>query len=474
MALLTPFLAAQDSCEPTGTCIVSPDSGMNIDMCLALMAERIEVYPGEHVGCWTLENDITLIGVGGRPQDIMLRGDCSSTVITIPGSSPRIQNLSISGGGILGDGGTRGGGILISAGSAAELHNVRVVDNYGERGAGLYIEDSSPDLVSVDVRRNMASYAGGGIWSQNSDLYISSSAIMDNRADDEYGGGIRLDGGQAFIWTSVVANNWADSFGGGLYASQLEFLDVFGSEFADNSGTSGGGLHLVTNGNAKIDETVIERNTARHQDGGGIYASETDVNIIGSYVLDNAACNYGGGMHASRSNVTMTTTNLSRNNTIEFCGISTSGGGLNLEDGRATLVHVTVADNFVTSDGDGGGVNVSFQAKLTAENSIFSGNHTGEPHIPDGQGDNIYEYEPGSVTLTYSALYAINQYGAPYSGATGVTGQWPDVETYEVELGTGSFVADPKFANEYYQLSEDSPCIDAGSDGTNMGHTGGI
>ena len=102
----------------------------------------------------------------------------------------------------------------------------------GSRGGGIAVLGASTTMVDSTVSRNMSFRDGGGVYS-NSDVTVTSSAIVNNEAYD--GGGIR--GASATLTNSYVGANRADYFGGIWLATGSRHLGLYFSTVYDNKST---------------------------------------------------------------------------------------------------------------------------------------------------------------------------------------------------------------------------------------------
>jgi len=126
--------------------------------------------------------------------------------------------------------------------------------------------------------------------------------------------------------------------------------------------------------------------------GGGIYASESNVTLTNSTVSGNSAGDGSGGIYASKSNVTLT------NSTVSGNSAGDNAGGIYIygADSIVTLTNSTVSGN--TAGEEGGGIFGGF-SNVTLTNSTLSGNVA----TVTGGGGGIYADE-SSLTLTNSII----------------------------------------------------------------------
>ena len=120
------------------------------------------------------------------------------------------------------------------------------------KGGGIYIDESSPSLMSLTVTNNWAN-SGGSIYSKNSQFSLSNSIINNNYAERQstwyfsfggFGGGIVNISSNSSYANVQVLNNTANYYGGGfnITNSNPQFNNVI---IENNSSTVGGGDYTV-------------------------------------------------------------------------------------------------------------------------------------------------------------------------------------------------------------------------------------
>jgi hypothetical protein len=178
---------------------------------------------------------------------------------------------------------------------------------------------------------------GGGINSHAGTTLQLSGVQVAGNISNLNGGGIAAEQAAVLLYLSSIKDNQAPN-GGGVYSSQT-ILQVFGAMFLNNYATTenGGGVMAVDNGNTWIFASVFSQNSAHYNYGGGIYnGAGTTMNIFDSAFIDNHA--YGGaGIQASG------TLNLER---AYISGSTASGSGaLTFGDSDFSLTDVTITNN---------------------------------------------------------------------------------------------------------------------------------
>lgn len=189
-------------------------------------------------------------------------------------------------------------------------------------------------------------------------------------------GAIWVAGGKLTMTGGEIVNNSGTS-GGGVYLNSNGTFIMTGGEIVDNSSIDGGGVYLTGDGTFIMDNGTITGNTAKDYGGGvcliwagkgsitinggtisnngagqlgGGIASYRPVTINGGNILDNSASNLGGGIF-SWSNITIHGGVISGNGkerTINGKNFSLTrfGGGINTSDAPVlTITDGEISDN---------------------------------------------------------------------------------------------------------------------------------
>lgn len=211
------------------------------------------------------------------------------------------------------------------------------------RGGGIYIDNSSPSLLSVNVTVNWAN-DGGGIYSKNSQYSLSNSMIYNNYAETQsnifisyggFGGGIINVSSNSSYENVQVMNNTANYYGGGIYVgnSTPQFNNV--GVFSNTCSGDGGGLYCS---GSTIENLIISNNNAYR--GGGIRVSvQSSDSTIRNVIIYNNISSYGGGIctygwssttfHLNMENITIWDNEASKRgggiyNNLSLCNFSTT------------------------------------------------------------------------------------------------------------------------------------------------------
>jgi len=234
---------------------------------------------------------------------------------------------------------------------------------------------------------------------------------------------IRLDTDSNHIIGFTIQNGYAHGeqrlrFGGGIY---MMSADIFLKDLiiTDNSAIYGGGVFCFNGSDASIENVVISNNTAVEK-GGGLGCAFTSCPTLNNVIITNneAISGEGGGIFAGDESAPFISHTLVANNS------AVAGGGIFFEKFDCVLLNSTIVNNYASDVG--GGVYSSTTSNIV-ENCILWDNAPDQLH-----------YE---ASISYST----------------VQDSW---------VGEGNLEMDPLFVdaeNGIYQLSSNSPCIDAGN-----------
>jgi parallel beta-helix repeat protein len=174
------------------------------------------------------------------------------------------------------------------------LEGFTIRNGNAEKGGGISISYSSPNIENNTIKENKANY-GGGIY-----VYFSSPTIIGNiitNNESKSGGGIHVDASFPTIENNTIESNEVNFSGGGIFMLNSSST-INSNTISSNEANSGGGIYLFSS-SSTISGNNITSNKAS-SNGGGIcvndYSSPT---ITGNTITDNEANTYGGGIYVS-------------------------------------------------------------------------------------------------------------------------------------------------------------------------------
>lgn len=160
--------------------------------------------------------------------------------------------------------------------SSAEGKGVITGGNNPSNGGGFSIQDATVSLHNLSITENKAigdggGYTGGGgIYTKDANLTLDNVHVYENTADLEEheaadGGGILSLGGTLTIKNnSVIENNTAIDDGGGICASNT-LVNIEASVIQDNHSLYGGGLYVTGKNSCTITRNArIQNNRAEY------------------------------------------------------------------------------------------------------------------------------------------------------------------------------------------------------------------
>jgi len=225
---------------------------------------------------------------GESESNVILDAEGQSRVLVIfDNAETSITDLSITGGVAI-----EGSGISCRFSNAA-FQNLTISNNvangywWGNRGGGIYFDNSNPVLQGVTLTGNSASTEGGGIYCRNSNLKLFESIITNNTSSD--GGAIYfVDSSHPDLQGITISENSANR-GGGLYSNNSN-PNLKNVNITNNTASDGGGLYCSGGSNPVLQNVTISNNTAV-TDGGGIYCTSSAL-VFDSITRSNIYLNY--------------------------------------------------------------------------------------------------------------------------------------------------------------------------------------
>lgn len=339
-----------------------------------------------------------------------------------------------------------GGGLedLSGAGTLVTLVNTNFRDNFagnapGNGGAVHITGPGDMDITGGEIRGNVATQEGGGLWNGSGIMNVAGTLIDDNEANGnaahDGGGGIFNTGGTLNITNATITNNRANGMagsGGGVFNEVGGTLTIensiinsnsasrAGGGLEDNSGEgtlvmltevtfrfnvtgsapgNGGAVHITGPGNMNITGGEVAGNIAALE-GGGLWNGSGVMNIDGVFIDDNEANGAaphdgGGGVFNKGGTINITNATIT-NNRAE--GAEGSGGGVfNDEGGSMTIEDTDINENTASRAGGGLEDNSGAGTLITLMNVNFNGNFTGSA---PGNGGAVHITGPGDVNIT--------------------------------------------------------------------------
>ena len=348
-----------------------------------------------------LDKDIHLLGPGA--DKLTLDAQLNQRHFQIPeGVSASLASMTLSRGKASNDGGQGDfeplGGAIFNAGQL-ELRELIIKQSEATKGGGVYnfgpealllIHDSL--LGGADESfANHASRSGGALFNDQGRLELYASTLSFNTSTDR-GGAVYNLGKTAYMLADKTTFAHNVSADGGAIKNEDGYLRIQnGSLIKNNLATlvEGGGI-FNTNSTVEIIDSDVIANAALEGAGGGIYSfgPEADVRIEGARIADNFALSGGGIYHEVGSGpLNIKATTVTANRAEAFGGGIFTGGLTQLSSDSS--VFANLADSNKDEIGYGGGMFVVGEDISGISQTVIVNN------LPD----NFAQPIPGDVAL---------------------------------------------------------------------------
>ncbi len=210
-------------------------------------------------------------------------------------SSPHIYNNVVTG-----NSSDVGGGIAVSWYSSALVEDNYIAGNRAEHGGGISIEVSAEPVIRGNtLEGNEADRGGGGVFAEEGKCYLEGNIFIENVVLKGSGGAVFIG-----IWSSglvkdnIFIDNSASYDGGGVYVDDSD-VEVIGNEFTGNTGRNGGALSIYIS-RAIITGNSFAKNRAEEL-GGAIKISANSAEVSDNVFSANRAGTSGGAIWSYRS-----------------------------------------------------------------------------------------------------------------------------------------------------------------------------
>ncbi|MCF8403929.1 MAG: C10 family peptidase [Bacteroidales bacterium] len=333
---------------------------------------------------------------------------------------------------------------------------------YGKYGGGIRFEEGSSPMVSnILVKNNYAVEDGGGISCRNYSSPVFSKIEVKYNSCDKNGGGISCYyNSNASILNSLITENFALYLGGGISAYMYCQLVVDTTTIYRNTAVHGGGILNSWGSNGTFKNSIIQSNEAlSHVSGyfgtaGGVWVSYQSSPLFENVEIKfNSADWEGGGLYTGSACYPV----------FNKCKIESNdakiGGGIYLTGNANNKFYNTIIAANTTTDNHGGGI-YNDNSNPEFINSTITGNTANNP----GLGGALYSYN-GTPTFKNSIIW--DNSPNEFEVANGnIVVEFSDVDGGYA--GPGNINSDPLFETFYglYNLSSESPCINAGNPDT--------
>lgn len=230
-----------------------------------------------------------------RDKGVNNMTDDGSVIRLFDGASITINDTSKNQNGAIERGSSNyGGGIYAPSNNTVTMNGGRIYLCNGYYGGGVYLDSTSKFIMNGGRIEHNTGYYGGGVYAEDDAvLETHGGAISENRATAD-GGGIYLWSAQANLDNCSVSDNRAKN-GGAIYSDYNVFKDysyivINNSKILNNTADNYyGGIYHCAAGFSVLGNTRIAGNKNEGYYGGGVYLQKTcmylsgNVQVYGNY-----------------------------------------------------------------------------------------------------------------------------------------------------------------------------------------------
>lgn len=230
-----------------------------------------------------------------RDKGVNNMTDDGSVIRLFDGASITINDTSENQKGAIERGSSNyGGGIYAPSNNTVTMNGGRIHLCNGYYGGGVYLDSSSKFIMNGGRIEHNTGYYGGGVYAEDDAVFEThGGAVSENRATAD-GGGIYLWSAQASLDNCSVSDNRAKN-GGAIYSSYNSFKNysyivIKNSKILNNTADNYyGGIYHCAAGFSVLGNTRIAGNKNEGYYGGGVYLQKTcmylsgNVQVYGNY-----------------------------------------------------------------------------------------------------------------------------------------------------------------------------------------------
>ncbi len=255
--------------------------------------DTILVAPGTYTGPGNRDIDFMGRAVTVRSADPSDSGTVTATIIDCGGSEGEPH---------------RGFSFRNGEDANSVLMGLTITGGWMEKGAGIYIEGSSPSILCCRITGNggpsvlSTKRKGGiGVYICEGNPCIDRCLIANNKCEggSSYGGGIYCCNGSPVICDCRIESNEVRHAGGGIHCEFGGTVTLSGCTIVNNQVRfrTGGGVCLRY-ADGVLSHCLIAQNQS-NEGGAGVFLVQSETLIRNCTIVDNADSRWGGGVHFS-------------------------------------------------------------------------------------------------------------------------------------------------------------------------------
>ncbi len=378
-----------------------------------------------------------------------------------------------------------GGGVFCDANSMISFDTCTINGNIALGGMSGVGGNNAINSAQPQISYEIPNFGGGVYCATGSTVIFADCNITDNISSptanvdpnnpasgqryriDPYighGGGVGAENTASVVFTNCTFGENQASLGGGMFWANANPV-LSDCNIVDNVALYGGGAYL-THGSAEIIQSDFSRNDANGPvgDGGAIYCFDVNAMIVNCTIGHNNANSNGGGIYYTGSNALSIANCLITNNLA-----GRNGGGVSVNwFARPVISNCTFVSNLARgtlgqagSTGFGGGLYCGYESNCVVSDSIFWNNNALEGRQISVGTTSGFERRPSTLTISYSVVSGGK---AGVSIDSGCTLRWLSGNIDSNPLFVTGLRGDYYLSQTAAEQSQNSPCVDAGSD----------
>ncbi|MDM8559109.1 right-handed parallel beta-helix repeat-containing protein [Candidatus Parabeggiatoa sp. HSG14] len=215
------------------------------------------VYPGTYVENINFNSKNIKVESTDGAENTVIDGNKSDSVVKLVNEGSK--KATLSGFTITNGNAQYGGGILVkglnSISKELIFKNLIIVGNSSHAGGGISCHGSSPTIENITISGNSSEYAGGGIYCQGGNPTLSNVVISNNKAGGLSAGAYILGGELNFSHVTIVGNTISSNTGGqGIWLNGANLI-------LRNSivwGNSAGGINHINSATATVTYSDVQ------------------------------------------------------------------------------------------------------------------------------------------------------------------------------------------------------------------------
>ena len=324
---------------------------------------------------------------------------------------------------------------------------------------------SQISLIGITIINGFDDGYSGAIGMDMSDLTISDCRFRENYAGAN-GGVMNLNGTNLNVSNSDFYNNSSErasviNIGNHTETGRIINININKSKFRSNIGQRRGAINVWGSDTTSFTNCEFFENISGSYGGGFIVHSTNYLSIDSCNISNNTAINgTGGGLSVWSIGEGVISNSLISNNLIPDTAEYSFGGGISLwADAEIVIRNCTITNN---SSNKSSGIRIKHNSHCNIINSIIWGNESTEQI---GIYDDLFEEDTAStLDISFSNL----QYGIDSI----YVDELSSINNYD---NLSMINLNPLFCNadsSDYALAENSPCVDAGENDSNLGSFG--